>query len=264
MNRPVPNGKLWWCERTRNKLIISLLLDYIVSMKILINRRGIIMLNYMVENETENKYSCAYCDTGLRTKEGSWPHWVRLDYEPKRNLCSKSCVDKYIQELKSSDDNYFRNITSSYQDIKDFVYNQNIEYLVHFTQVNNLSSIFENGLLSVERLNEKSISYSSNDQDRNDGFTDGVFLSISFPNYRTFYKFRDADYPESDYAVILFNPAILWEKKRLFSKSNSAKNLIKQKLNAQKDFLYNNVSSLEDLFDEDNDLPEYLFLSTEN
>jgi len=27
MNRPVPNGMLWWCERTGNKLIISLLLD---------------------------------------------------------------------------------------------------------------------------------------------------------------------------------------------------------------------------------------------
>lgn len=216
------------------------------------------MLNYMVEKETNNKYTCAYCGKGLRIIEGSWPHWVRLDYDPKRNLCSKSCVDDYVKVLKTSDDNYFRNITSSYQDIKDFVYSHNIEYLVHFTQANNLSSIFENGILSVERLNEKSISYNSNDQDRNDGFKDGTFLSISFPNYKTFYKYRNTDYSESDYAVILLNPSIMWEKKCLFSRGNSASTLIKNEINEKKDFLYNNVSSLKDLFDKDNDLPEYL------
>ena len=37
MNRPVPNGKLWWCERTRNKLIISLLLDLILGSKYCLN-----------------------------------------------------------------------------------------------------------------------------------------------------------------------------------------------------------------------------------
>ena len=72
---------------------------------------------------------------------------------------------------------------------------RNIETLVHFTRVENLSSILQNGLLSrkaLEILEEtRGQQFLFNDRKRKDGHKDAICLSISFPNYQMFYPIRE-------------------------------------------------------------------------
>lgn len=66
-----------------------------------------------------------------------------------------------------------------------------IEVLVHFTHIANLNSILQHGLLGRAQL--ESMSWLEppkyNDTYRLDGQREAICLSISFPNYKMFYKY---------------------------------------------------------------------------
>jgi hypothetical protein len=68
---------------------------------------------------------------------------------------------------------------------------RDIETLVHFTRVENLSSILQNGLLSRKALETSGQQFLFNDPDRIDGHKEAICLSISFPNYKMFYPIRE-------------------------------------------------------------------------
>lgn len=69
-----------------------------------------------------------------------------------------------------------------------------IEYLYHFTKAINLSSILQHGALLPRSVLEKNqIESSVNDAGRYDGCMDAISMSLSFPNYKTFYRFRQRD-----------------------------------------------------------------------
>lgn len=105
--------------------------------------------------------------------------------------------------------------------ISDFIQEREIKGLYHFTKVNNLHSILRNGLLSRRTLDEREITYSYNDPDRLEGSPEAICLSIGFPNYKMFYKYRN---PTSDkeWCIIYLNPRILYEKECLFCIENAA------------------------------------------
>lgn len=105
--------------------------------------------------------------------------------------------------------------------MKDVVNEYGIKYLVHFTQAKNLKSIFKHGLLSVDELDERELSYNYNDFHRYDGCTDGICLSIQFPNYRMFYKYRDQD-RDVDWVVLGVKKSVLWKKECAFCIENAA------------------------------------------
>lgn len=97
-------------------------------------------------------------------------------------------------------------------------------YLFHFTRLENLPSIYVNGLVPRADLQEDSY---YNDQSRLDGFRNANCLSIGFPNYRMFYKYRDKLYKSEskgcDHWVILFiKRDVLWEKECAFFTTNAA------------------------------------------
>jgi hypothetical protein len=59
-----------------------------------------------------------------------------------------------------------------------------------------------------------------NDELRLDG-TDAVCVSIGFPNYRMFYRYRQANQQE-DWVVVVLHPSALWELPCAFCVTNAA------------------------------------------
>ncbi len=80
--------------------------------------------------------------------------------------------------------------------------------LTHFTRAENLRSIVADGLLSVADMERKKQIFLRNDAQRLDGHFDAISLSVSFPNYRMLFKYRQ-EQSTSDWVVLLLDPALL-------------------------------------------------------
>ena len=109
-------------------------------------------------------------------------------------------------------------------EIKRFIERRGINSLYHFTGIDNLDAILKYGLLSIERLEEQYIDYYYNDKARYDNKLDSICTSISFPNYKMFYKIRQYCGEEVVWCVIEIDSRILWEKECIFCKENAASN----------------------------------------
>lgn len=107
------------------------------------------------------------------------------------------------------------------QSLKTAILKRNINYAVHFTKAENLESIFKHGLLPVQKLNEHEIDYLWNDELRLDNCPDATCLSIEFPNYKMFYKYRMQD-TKTDWVVLGINRSVLWKKDCAFCFDNAA------------------------------------------
>lgn len=99
--------------------------------------------------------------------------------------------------------------------IKEILDSRGISHLVHFTRIENLSSILMNGLVPVIIQPTKGIESIKNDGERIDNQLNCTSCSVEFPNYKLFYRFR-CQYPNSRWVVILLNTDIL------FSDNNNA------------------------------------------
>lgn len=96
-----------------------------------------------------------------------------------------------------------------------------IEYLTHFTNVENLKSILDNGLIGRSKLQERGLEFRYNDELRLDGQPQSTSLSISFPNYKMFYRYRTQS-DNSSWVVLLLDPSILWKLDCKFYIDNAA------------------------------------------
>ena len=118
-------------------------------------------------------------------------------------------------------------MTCKKEDIQSYLAEMKIESLVHFTRVENLSGILDHGLIGRDKLAARKIPYIYNDSLRLDGLPDSICLSISFPNYKMFYRQRSISLT-SDWAVIRLRPSILWEKNCFFYPHNAANSAMAQ------------------------------------
>ena len=106
--------------------------------------------------------------------------------------------------------------------IKEFIDEKGIKSLYHFTKSENLYNILKYGLLSRMTLDNNEIDYDYNDEKRLENKLNAICTSISFPNYKMFYKYRQEE-SNSDWCVIELDPSILYEKNCLFCISNAAR-----------------------------------------
>ena len=136
-------------------------------------------------------------------------------------------------------------LNNAQKEIRNFINNRHIDELVHFTYVDNLESILENGLLPVRDLYYNRINHYYNDENRLEGRRDAVCLSISFPNYKMFFKYRH--YDNDNWCVIGLDPSILYEKDCLFCITNAASNYETRRNNYDK----KNLRGLSKLFYDD-------------
>ncbi|CAI8703600.1 DUF4433 domain-containing protein [Pseudomonas sp. IT-P2] len=113
------------------------------------------------------------------------------------------------------------------KDIQTQAQELKIPQLVHFTRAANLPTILKHGLYPLSRKDEIGITPLINDQLRLDGHLDGTSLSVSFPNFRMFYKYRQEN-PGIEWVVLGIKPSVLWEKDCAFCCHNAADNRISE------------------------------------
>ena len=106
--------------------------------------------------------------------------------------------------------------------MRRFIEQRGIESLFHFTNIKNLDSILTRGILPSDILDDYEIPYEYNDEKRLDGRLDTSCISISFPNYKMFYRYRMNS--NERYCVIELEPSILYEKECIFCIGNAASN----------------------------------------
>lgn len=128
--------------------------------------------------------------------------------------------------------------------IQTYALGRNLKWLFHFTKSSNLDSILSKGLLPRKKLTEDGFSVTFNDQYRYDG-TDAICASVSFPNYRMFYPFRQKDVTVR-WAILYFNASILWELNCAFCHTNAASSTVSAMPLAER----REVHSLARMFDE--------------
>ena len=103
---------------------------------------------------------------------------------------------------------------------------RNINYLVHFTCVDNIESILYNGLLTRECLEDEEIEFDYNDEYRIDEIRDSVSLSITSPNYKMFYPIR-LDNPEKEWVVFKLDAISVLQLDCAFCYTNAASSEIR-------------------------------------
>lgn len=111
--------------------------------------------------------------------------------------------------------------------IKASVVDKKITRLCHVTNLANLDSIIQVGLLSRSALESSRRPFIFNDTTRSDGYSDAICISIMHPNHSVFYTFRNKN-PRAEWCVISLSPKILWEKDCAFCYTNAASNEIRK------------------------------------
>lgn len=109
--------------------------------------------------------------------------------------------------------------------MKDFVEKKGIKYLVHFTRLENLTSILEDGLIPRNELESSAINATFNDEHRYDNCKDALCCSVSHPNYKMFYSLR-MENPDVEWCVLGIKKKVLWEKDCAFCIENAAKSSV--------------------------------------
>jgi ssDNA thymidine ADP-ribosyltransferase, DarT len=104
--------------------------------------------------------------------------------------------------------------------IEQIVEARKIKQLVHFTRLENLDSILNYGLRTRGDCLARNIGCVHTDDYRLD-HQEATCLSITFPNYKMFFRYRMQN-PNSRWAVVGIRPSVLWEKDCAFCKENAA------------------------------------------
>jgi len=105
--------------------------------------------------------------------------------------------------------------------VKAFCEEKKISHLIHFTRISAIESILQRGLLCNSSVRELELSVL--DSKRLDKKPDHICVSIGFPNYKMFYKYRCQFGNEHSWFVILIKPSLLWSRRCLFYADNAAR-----------------------------------------
>ncbi|WP_085623039.1 MULTISPECIES: DarT ssDNA thymidine ADP-ribosyltransferase family protein [unclassified Pseudomonas] len=132
----------------------------------------------------------------------------------------------------------------SKSEIQAYSQAREIPYLVHFTRLENLPSILQHGLRPVSKHGALCNQPVINDGLRLDGHLDGTSLSIAFPNYHMFYKYRLQ--PNTEWVVLGIDESVLWTKDCGFCQRNAATNEMAQQTVAN----LQTLTAFQGMFDE--------------
>lgn len=105
--------------------------------------------------------------------------------------------------------------------ISEFLKRRQIKWIFHFTHFSNLVSIFKNGILSRQELDEKEVQFIPTDSSRADGLPNGTSLSMSFPN--RWMLQRKIESMGNNFAVIEISANALLNKRIVAFPSNAAR-----------------------------------------
>ena len=143
-----------------------------------------ITVRYITDSDIPkwSTYSITDIGTNVFLSAEDSANYIRIIKETNLNRKSKDRLTRTSllnSKIEISDKRQVEQ--SSMKSIEDFLNSRNITDLLHFTSLDNLSTILQHGLLSVtaqETMGLKSIRSDPDNQ-----LTDFISLSISFPNY---------------------------------------------------------------------------------
>ena len=107
----------------------------------------------------------------------------------------------------------------------EILLNNGIEYLTHFTNIENLESILTNGIKSVDYMKKHKIEYNNNDEYRFDNQLNLISISLNEINYKMLYKKQVKNKNQINSWVILkLKTSLLDDKKEkvYFCEKNAA------------------------------------------
>lgn len=132
---------------------------------------------------------------------------------------ASDAASAFSTENRASQDHVLQ--LSKMEAIQQIALQKSIPFLVHFTQVQNLPTIFERGLFSIEQMQKRNLNFRSNDNLRLDNYLDAISVSIAHPNEKLFYRWRREN-PQQRWAVLILDKRILWENDVKFCACNAA------------------------------------------
>lgn len=103
-------------------------------------------------------------------------------------------------------------------EIKDIIKERNIEWIYHFTRVENLKSILEYGLIPRNEIDEEEAIV--NDDYRYDNCENANCLSVEFPNYKMLWSLR-CDDKNADWVVLALDAKIIKKYECAFCYANA-------------------------------------------
>ncbi|ROO76295.1 uncharacterized protein DUF4433 [Vibrio crassostreae] len=111
--------------------------------------------------------------------------------------------------------------------ISGIVASRKIEQLFHFSKIENLEAITNQGLIPRSQLEEGDFEFT--DVNRADGFLDANCISVSFPQYRMFFIKRVKD-PAQNWVVLELSPELLLAKESAYFERNAASRQVKAEI----------------------------------
>lgn len=94
------------------------------------------------------------------------------------------------------------------EELRVRVRDRKIPYLIHFSPLNNLGSILQDGLRSRNALVEQD--FVITDERRTDGWLDWISVSVSFPNYKMLYTKQNSLKDVKGWVILLIRREALW------------------------------------------------------
>jgi len=146
-----------------------------------------------------------------------------------KNLINASLAEQGMEDetiiLKCFDKLSRKSTTDLHEEqFSAFLKERKINYLVHFTHIDNLENILKIGLIPRKYLEDELIQIKLrprfSDNQRRDGNKEANCLSVSFPNYRMFFK--KSKHEQDEWAVIFFNLNLIKKHRCKFASTNLA------------------------------------------
>lgn len=128
--------------------------------------------------------------------------------------------DNLIEGVVQTDPNIYR-----IEAIKEFIIKNDIKFLIHFTRIENLPSILKRGLLGKRDIVNKNLFSITNDELRLDNVENAICTSISFPNYKMFYKLQRKN-TCAKWAILKLDPSLMYKLDVAFCYTNAASSYI--------------------------------------
>lgn len=131
----------------------------------------------------------------------------------------KAANDETIRKAHIAHEEALAQENYSKDKLREIIIRQRVRFVVHFTPIENLSSILDFGILSRDQLNGRAKVLV--DKHRFDGRPSWISTSLSFPNYRMLYQ-KTMEETVAFWVLLILDPSVLWELQCKFFDSNAA------------------------------------------
>lgn len=145
-----------------------------------------------------------------------------------KKVFKKSILERHVMRI----------VDKESEEIKEFLRTRKIRHLIHFTQLDNLSSILDRGILPKNDLIKEGIEGHFNDLQRLDGCGDCSCLSIEYPNVWLLDRYRSSTL-NSRWAILVLNAELLINHTNYYARHNAGSNEVRSIIrtcNTIKDF----------------------------